>query len=228
MSEAASENSGALLSPAVQRQRLTGLARDRQRNQEELTVVEQKLKSAGDYLEVAPKVEAALKSISEALFDQHLRVIENNLSNALQEVLQQPIRLKAEPSFKRSAVTVDFYIERAGEHEDVMRGQGGSVANVLSVGLRLYALTTLDRKIHRPFLVLDEQDCWLRAELVPRLVKIIHAAGKQLKLQVLLISHFDVSAFEAYADRIYQFAPQPDGSVKAELRQASPSVIDRD
>jgi hypothetical protein len=67
-----------------------------------------------------------------------------------------------------------------GRPEDIMKGQGGSVVNVLSVGLRMFALTTLDSASHRRFLVLDEQDCWLRPDLVPRLVRIVHEAGKAL------------------------------------------------
>ena len=51
----------------------------------------------------------------------------------------------------------------------------------------------------------------LHPELVPRLVKIVHQAGRALGFQVLMISHHDVSIFEQYADRIYRFTPTPDG-----------------
>src|SRR5690606_41403701 len=88
---------------------------------------------------------------------------------------------------------------------------GGSVANVLSVGLRLFALTTLDEKNHRRFLVLDEQDCWIRPDIVPRFVKIIHQAAKALNFQVLMISHHDAAVFEEYADRIIRLDPVKDG-----------------
>src|SRR5207249_4930964 len=99
------------------------------------------------------------------------------------------------------------HIERNGQPEDIMKGQGGSVANILSVGLRMFGLTTLDPADHRRFLVLDEQDCWLRPDLVPRLVKIVYDASKALGFQVLMISHHDFSAFQQYADKIYQFVP---------------------
>jgi ABC-type glutathione transport system ATPase component len=97
---------------------------------------------------------------------------------------------------------------------------------VLSVGLRLFALATLDPAKHCRFLVLDEQDCWLKPELVPKLVKIVHAAGRALGFQVLMISHHDPSLFSQYADRIYSFQPQADGTVKVELRQSQ--VVDED
>jgi hypothetical protein len=223
MNEPASQLRDEIPTPTGLRLRVTELARDRARHQEELATTEQKLQATANYLTMAPKVEAALQSLSDKLFDETLRVLEDKLSIALQEVLDQPIRLKADPSFRRGSVSVDFYIERAGQHEDIMRGQGGSVANVLSVGLRLFALAGLDRKKHRRFLVLDEQDCWLRPELVPRLVKIIKDAATALGFQVLLISHFDVSAFETYADRIYNLVPQADGSVVAEMETGNPN-----
>ncbi|MFA9476972.1 hypothetical protein ACERK3_01570 [Phycisphaerales bacterium AB-hyl4] len=81
----------------------------------------------------------------------------------------------------------------------------------------MVALTTLDAIRHRRFLVLGGQDCWLRPDLVPRLVKIVHDAGEALGFQVLMISHHDADSFEHYADRVYELAPQG-GGVEARLR----------
>ena len=106
-----------------------------------------------------------------------------------------------------------------------MRGQGGSVANVLSVGLRILALHALDEKQHRRCLILDEQDCWLAPELVPRLVKIIHDAGKRLGFQTIMISHHDQGVFAPYADRIYRLVPTAEG-VKVELVAEAPATSD--
>jgi ABC-type branched-subunit amino acid transport system ATPase component len=91
----------------------------------------------------------------------------------------------------------------------------------------MFALTTLDPAQHRRFLVLDEQDCWLRPDLVPRLVQIVHEAGKALGLQTLMISHHDVSAFAPYADRIYELQPGKDG-VKLRQILAPPGESDGD
>lgn len=85
---------------------------------------------------------------------------------------------------------------------------------------------TLDESKHRRFLVLDEQDCWLRPDLVPKLVKIVHDAGKALGFQVLMISHHDISAFEQYADKIYEVVPVVDGTV--EMREMTESPIEED
>jgi DNA repair exonuclease SbcCD ATPase subunit len=165
------------------------------------------------YLGVADKVTIALEQLNEELLQQLLGIVQEKLTIALQEILDQPLHFRAEADFKRGSSTVEFWIERNGNKEDVQRGQGGSVTNVLSVGLRMFALTTLDERQHRRFLVLDEQDCWLRPDLVPQLVKIVHEAGAALGFQVLMISHHDVALFERYADRIYQLGLDAAGDV---------------
>jgi hypothetical protein len=126
----------------------------------------------------------------------HKEWLSQRVTIALQEILEQPIKLRADAEFKRGSATVEFWIDHEGYREDVYRGQGGSVANIniLSVGLRLFALTTLDPAQHRRFLVLDEQDCWLRPDLVPKLVKIVQEAGRAFGFQVIMISHHDLSA----------------------------------
>ena len=110
------------------------------------------------YLGIADEVTNALESLSEKLFEEVLGVLETQLTVALQEVLDQPIKFRAQADFKRGSAVVDFLIERDGFNEDIQRGQGGSVQNILSVGLRMFALATLDETEHRRFLVLDEQD----------------------------------------------------------------------
>jgi DNA repair exonuclease SbcCD ATPase subunit len=184
------------------------------------------LAEINSYLAVAGDVSLALEKLNEQLFEQLLGTVQEKLSIALQEVLEQPLQLKATAEFKRGGATVEFFVERGGAKEDILRGQGGSVANILSVGLRMFALTTLDEARHRRFLVLDEQDCWLRPDLVPKLVKLVHDAGRALGFQVLMISHHDVATFERYADRIFQLVPGPEGVV--EVRRVDPEPIEAD
>lgn len=223
--EAGDQNQG-IPSPQGLRDRVNGLLRDRKNYRKQLRSTRAKLKKVQQYLTVAPKVAQALDALSQQLFEQLVGVLEDKLTIALQEVLEQPIKLRADTSFKYNQLSVDFYIERGGEHEDIMEGQGGSVANILSVGLRMFALTTLDERQHRRFLVLDEQDCWIKPELVPRLVKIVHDAGDALNFQVIMISHHEVAAFRTYADKIYYFHEKGNGEVDVEEWSEEPAVID--
>ena len=213
-------------SPTALRRRCDRLLWQQQQDAKLLASERAKLAQIDDYLAIAPAVDEALDKLSEAMFGSLTRVIEEQLTVALQEVLDQPdLALKVEREFKRGAATMRFYVERNGNREDIMRGQGGSVANVLSVGLRLFALTTLDEKKHQRFLVLDEQDCWLRPDLVPTLAKMVRDAGRALGFQVIMISHHDLGIFERYADRVYRFIPSTDG-VKVECAVAPPETSD--
>lgn len=183
------------------------------------------------FLDIADGVTVALEQLSEQLFQELLGMVQEKLTIALQEILEQPVVFRAKPDFKRGSATVEFSIERDGHEEDIMRGQGGSVANILSVGLRMFALMTLDDQQHRRFLVLDEQDCWLRPDLVPRLVKMVQQAGQALGFQVLMISHHDSVHFEKFADRIYRLSLNSEGHIDAQqvvLESSSPDVHSQD
>jgi DNA repair exonuclease SbcCD ATPase subunit len=182
--------------------------------EKESAVIKIELEKTRKYFALAQRVTEALEALNKQLFQEVLGLIEDKMSIALQEVLDQPIKLKANLEWKRNAASVDFWIEREGNKEDIMKGQGGSVANILSVGLRMFALTTLDEKKHRRFLILDEQDCWLHPDLVPRLVKIVHEAGKALGFQVLMISHHNAASFQRYADKIYKLVPKGDAGIE--------------
>jgi len=217
-----------LRSPLVARRNADRLAGIREQLLLDHKSKNKELDECSAYLHISGKVSVALEQLSEKLFQRVLSVIEENLTIALQEVLEQPIQLKTFADWKRGGATVEFWMERDGNREDIMKGQGGSVTNVLSVGLRMFALTTLDENVHRRFLVLDEQDCWIRPTLVPRLVKVVRAAGKTLGFQVIMISHHDISAFEHYADRVYQLRPVGNNDVEVKPVFRGPLQADQD
>ncbi|MFH1300536.1 MAG: DNA repair protein [Planctomycetota bacterium] len=200
-----------LRSPQALQRRCWELAAVRKQKEKDQTQLKRQMQETEKYIAISEQVTEALETLSGQLFEQQLQLIQEKLTIALQEVLEQPLKLKAVAEWKHKGASVEFQIEREGNIEDIIRGQGGSVANILSVGLRMFALMTLDESEHRRVLVLDEQDCWLRPDLVPRLVKIIHEAGQALGFQIIMISHHDPAMFERYADCIYQFTPSKDG-----------------
>jgi ABC-type glutathione transport system ATPase component len=212
--------------PVDVRSRLLKFSANRERDVTDETETSRDLKQAEQYIALSDKVESALETLSNNLFQELLGIIEDKMTVALQEVLEQPIQLKADIDWKRNAASVDFHIERDGNTENIMKGQGGSVANILSVGLRLFALTTLDESKHRRFLVLDEQDCWLRPDLVPRLVKIVRDAGSALGFQILMISHHDCANFDRYADRTFRLIQSGSDGVSVVVHDPAPESTD--
>jgi DNA repair exonuclease SbcCD ATPase subunit len=213
-----------LSSPEKLRKRFDKLSWQRDELADKAVRLAKRLKELDESLEIASDVSNALEDLSSELFKKVLEFMEMKLTQAIEEVLDQPIQFKSHTAFKNGSASVSFSVERDGNKEDVQRGQGGSVQNILSVGLRMFALANLGDQ-HRRFLVLDEQDCWLRPELVPRLVKIVHQAARELEFQVIMISHHDIGLFERYADKVYRLSPDPDGLQISEVNP-KPACVD--
>ena len=190
---------------------------------EHLEENQKRLAEIGAFLTRAPLIADRVDQLSQQMFGDILDEVERNLTYALREILEQDLKVITTREVKKGKVNITFGIERQGKREDILTGQGGSVCNIISVGLRLIALSQLHEKEHRRFLILDEQDCWLRPDLVPSMMRIIHTIAQRLQFQILVISHHDVNLFREYADRIYRLLPparEADG-VKAELIEVS-------
>lgn len=155
------------------------------------------------FLELAPQAQALLDDLTQRLFDQMLGDVEGTLTQAIREILGQERQVKTRRAVKGGRLDIEFYIESPDGEEDIRRGQGGSVCNIVSAGLRLIALSQLDPAKHRPFLVLDEGDCWLKPDLVPAFMSLVARTARALELQVLVISHHPLDLFALKAERIY-------------------------
>lgn len=211
--------------PKALRERLAALRWRAQSLTDEIRRLEERRAKEEAFLEMQPRVAQRLETLSTALFGDILDEVERNLTYALQDILGQDLRVVTSRQIQHGKVQIRFGIERAGQPEDILRGQGGSVCNVLSVGLRFIALSQLDEREHRRFLVLDEQDCWLRPDLVPRLMAIVHTIAHKLGFQVLVISHHSVDLFREHADRIFTLRPSadPGEGVRMERLDVAPS-----
>lgn len=184
--------------------RLSGEAAGRVR---EFTAARRALLEIQAFLDMAPQASARLEELTSRLFGEVLDEIEADLTHAVREILGQDRTVSTRREVKGNRLSIDFEIAQGDQVEDILTGQGGSVCNILSVGLRLVALSQLDPARHRPFLVLDEQDCWLRPELVPRFIHLIAAIADRLDLQVLYISHHPVDLFAQEAKRVFVLRP---------------------
>jgi len=174
-------------------------------------------------LALAPKAEKTLADLTTELFGEILDEIEANLTHAVREILGQERRVVSSREVKNSKLNVEFSVENEGNAEHILKGQGGSVCNVLSVSLRLIALSQLDPARHRPFLVLDEQACWLKPALVPRLKGIVARIAEKLGLQVLVISHHSLELLREHAQAIYEL--QPDKKTGVVLREVMAAAL---
>jgi hypothetical protein len=177
------------------------------------------------FLDKAPGVAARLEELTAELFGEVLDEIEADLSHAVREILGQDRTVVSRREVKGNRLYIEFDMEQGGRTEDILIGQGGSVCNILSVGLRLVALSQLDPAAHRPFLVLDEQDCWLKPDLVPGFVRLISAIADRLGIQVLYISHHPVDLFADQARRVFALRPGRDAGPRLEILSDRASIV---
>lgn len=144
------------------------------------------------------KLKKAVTEIQGKVIGQQKAVYENLLTSLVQETFGQKAgRVVLEVAAYKGKPTLDVYLSRDGELEDVYLDRGGSVTNVISVGLRVISLI---RSSNRRLLVLDEADCWMSADTVQRLAKVLQQLGKTLGFQTVFITHLPIQHYDARFD----------------------------
>ena len=96
------------------------------------------------------------------------------------------------------APALDIEISAGGKFKEEITS--GAMKNVLSVGLRLIAIS---RTKQRRFLVLDEPDHWIKPENVPQFVNVLDKIIRELGFQILMISHHPNSFFDQVAKCVH-------------------------
>jgi hypothetical protein len=154
------------------------------------------------------EVEKALELLQQRAHQRSVGDFEQMLTAATDDVLsseankgQRQIRL--ELTIERNMPALDIFAQNRGSREDIT---SGAVANVVSTGLRFIALARSVGAGARPFLALDEADCWIEhSGAVQNYFNMVDQLSQQAGMQVLVITHHDVSDF-AERFRIYRIA----------------------
>lgn len=147
-----------------------------------------------------PDVKILLDILQKHEHEKSVGAYERLLSALLQDVLPGDRQVIMELSTERGVSSLGISIKKGNNPpEDPYSGNGGSVSNVLSVGLRLIALI---RSGKRRFMVLDEADCWIKPILIPRFANVIQEMSERMGLQVLMISHHDDKHFSCLPYRL--------------------------
>lgn len=146
-------------------------------------------------------------SVQEVLIEMQRRgharsvgVFEQLLTALLRDVFPEERSVHLDLYTERGLSALDFYVsKKEGELEDAETGTGGGVTNALSTGLRFIALARSDR---RPFIILDEPDCWMETKRVAAFARLIQQTATELGVQVLMISHHPDSLLTAIPHRL--------------------------
>lgn len=152
-------------------------------------------------IELEPEIKILLDKLQHHEHEKSVGTYERLLTALLNDILPGDRKIVMELSTERGLPALNLYIQKGDQPlEDAFDGTGGSVSNILSVGLRLISLIRSDK---RRFMILDESDCWIKPSLVPRFVKVIQEMATSLGVQILMISHHNESFFTAIPNKLY-------------------------
>jgi hypothetical protein len=138
------------------------------------------------------EVSEVLDDLQQQVNARAVAALESLLSAFVADVLPEHRReIKTEVGIARGVPSLKFFaVDEDGNKETIMNGNGGSVTNIVCAGLRMIALV----KSHaRPFMVLDEGDCWLKPERVDSFYQVLFRVARDLNIQLVVISHHDFS-----------------------------------
>lgn len=149
------------------------------------------LMQANDRVQAGDFVRDILNRLQQKEHERAVGVYEQLLGAFLSDVLPGERKIVMDLHADRGAPGLDIFV-RKDPHSPLEDSFGGAATNLLSTGLRLVALL---RSGQRRFMVLDEADCWIKPDLIPRYAAIVSQMSRDLNVQVLMISHHNESLF---------------------------------
>lgn len=146
-----------------------------------------------------------MEHLSEKVVSQSKGLYSELLTAIVLDVMDdqdQHIELEASMS-SRNRPEVMISSVKKGVKEDIVRNRGGSINNLVSAGLRIIALALSG---NRRFVMLDEADCWLRGDLIPKFAQVLGRLSAEMGIQCVYISHHDPDIFRDHGNvvELYQ------------------------
>lgn len=162
---------------------------------EEKKVVFDRVAKAKKWLQKQPDYVKFLQHLQDILHQKNIGAFSELLSYFVHDVLQKDKDISMELYTYHNLPALRIEAVNGGHKESILEGSGGSIANIVSTGLRLIALS---RMTNRKFIILDEPDCWLKPDHIPLFAKIIGEISNKLKIQTVIISHHHWKYFKDY------------------------------
>ena len=160
-----------------------------------LSDIEKDVKQKKFMVEQAEEVWPVLEGLQEQMHERSLGRFESLLTSLVRDVFpDKEMSVKLSLSIERNQPALRFMMEdKDGNQEDILSGKGGSITNILSLGLKFIVLAQSAKLA--PVIVLDEADCWLQTDRVPAFASVVNQLSDKLGIQVIMISHHDADMF---------------------------------
>lgn len=144
------------------------------------------LDSCKSILDQKSQIDAFLKQYEKSAFQAGGKIMCNLLGGMLTDVFGVEQSVLLESKVVRNAPELYISTEKDGFNSDILSGRGGSVVNIIATALRIIALV---QSPNRKIMALDEADCWLSPQLVPKYFDVINQVCKDVGVQVVFLSH---------------------------------------
>lgn len=161
----------------------------------EKDIIYKQVEEAKKWLLKKPDYLKFLQHLQQILHEKNIGIFSELLTFFVKDVLNKDKEIKLDLYTYHNLPALKIEASNNGHRESIYEGSGGSIANIVSTGLRLISLSRMN---NRKFIILDEPDCWVRPQHVPLFAKIIGEISRKLKIQTVLISHHNWDYFKDY------------------------------
>jgi len=183
----------------------------------------QKMSKAEKYLADKDSTLAVLERTLSIVQTQSKALFEELLTQLIHDIMpQNKDQVVLEAGVSRNRATLEFLSKNSsGFFENIYYDCGGSIHNIISVGLRFIVLS---RTANRRILFLDEPDCWMNPRYVPTFMAIVESLAQRVGVQVIFISHYDTDYSKMAGQHIH--LQNEDGVVTTQISYAADKVSD--
>ena len=176
------------------------------------SILEKKIKEDKNWESQQKQRQFFLEKLQEYLQQQNVLAFNQMLSAFVEDVLEKDKQIELELFTSYNLPALKIHAKNNGETESIMDGSGGSLANIVSTGLRIIAVA---RSPSRNFLLLDEADCWIKPERIELFAKVIGEISVKFNMQIVMISHHSAQYFQKYG-RVIELKKKG-GKIEAEI-----------
>lgn len=166
----------------------------------EYKAMREKLRIAEQEISDYEAINAILECAQQAEHESTIGVYEKLLTALIEDTLDNNRKIKMNLAIERGMPALEIYSEKEeGKLEDIYSSNGGSINNIVSVGLRAISLI---RSKKRRLLILDESDCWLKGDYIPKFGAVIQQLSERLGIQIVMISHHNEENFSDIRNKL--------------------------
>lgn len=138
----------------------------------------------------------ALNLLAMKAGEKNKGLFEDLLTDLIQEVMDgKEDKVVLTSAMKNNRASLDFDILVDGELENIDEDKGGSISNIVAMGLRFIVLA---RHPNRRVLLLDEADCSLNKKYITAFAAVMRQLAVKMGIQVVYISHHEPEHFIGY------------------------------